>query len=115
MPKVTIEQWEAVGRELYGEDKHKWRFQCPMCGLVQSIELAKQLWPELKGKGWQPWSECVGRYLEGTGCDWAAYGLFRGPLEINHPDASKAIAAFDFDKRTYEAKGVEPLHNGAWL
>lgn len=115
MALVTSEQWEKVGRELYGENKHDWQFQCPSCGNVQSVALAKKKWPELEGIGWQPWSECVGRYLEGHGCDWAAYGLFRGPLEIQHPESSKPIAAFDFDKRTYEAKRVEPLHAGPGL
>lgn len=110
MTRVSQEQWEAMGLELYGENKQDWQFQCPMCGLIQSVALAKLLWPELEGKGWQAWGECVGRYLEGVGCDWAAYGLFRGPLEIVHPKASKPIAAFDFAQRTYEAKGVKPLH-----
>ena len=116
MPKITSEQWETLGRKLYGENKHDWQFQCPMCGNVQSVAIARKKWPELEGVGWQPWSECVGRYLEGAaGCDWAAYGLFRGPIVIEHPDATKGIAAFDFDRRTYEAKGLEPLHKGPGL
>jgi len=115
MPKVTSEQWEAMGRELYGEDKQNWQFQCPMCGNVQSIAIAKKRWPELEGVGWQPWGECVGRYLEEPGCDWAAYGLFRGPVIIERGEDSKPIAAFDFDRQTYEAKEIEPLHKGAGL
>lgn len=115
MTIVKSEQWEAVGLELYGENKHDWQFQCPMCGNVQSVAIARKKWPELEGVGWQPWGECVGRYLEGVGCDWAAYGLFRGPLEIERGGDTRLIPAFDFDRRTYEAKGLEPLRKGSWL
>jgi hypothetical protein len=115
MTQITLDQWEAIGRELFGDNKQDWRFQCPSCGNVQSVAIAKSKWPELEGRGWQPWSECIGRYLEGKGgCDWAAYGLFRGPLVIEHPESSKPIAAFDFAQRDYKAKGIEPLH-GAGL
>jgi len=81
-----------------------------MCGNVQSVKLAQQKWPELEGVGWQPWAECIGRYLEGRGgCDWAAYGLFRGPLLIEDTETKRPIPAFDFERRAYEAKGLEPL------
>lgn len=111
MTMITRAKWEAMGHELYGDNKQAWRFECPMCHNVQSVERAKREWPELEGMGWQPWAECIGRYLEGRGgCDWAAYGLFRGPLEIDAPEQEALLPAFDFAQRDYEAKGLKPLH-----
>lgn len=109
---VTIKQheWELVGEALFGEDKINWRFQCPVCGNVQSIAIAKEKWPELEGRGWQPHTECIGRYLEERGgCDWAAYGLFQGPVLIEVDGADRPIASFDFERAAYEAKGMPSI------
>ena len=95
MSTVSKDAWDAKGQELFGEDMEDWQFVCPTCGLVQSIARAKKEWPQLKDRNWNVTSECVGRYTKDVGCDWAAYGLFRGPLfvELNNGDE---IAAFDF-------------------
>jgi hypothetical protein len=100
--KLTLEQWEAKGRELFGDDKSKWRFVCPSCGNVMSIEKAKAEFTMLQGRGWRPEAECVGRYLDDVGCDWAAYGLFRGPLIVKvDGDDIMEIFAFDFDGKPF--------------
>jgi predicted RNA-binding Zn-ribbon protein involved in translation (DUF1610 family) len=52
--ELTREQWEAKGAELFGDDREAWRFVCPTCGNVASIELARKQWPELEGRGWSP-------------------------------------------------------------
>ena len=96
MAKTTRLEWEAKGAELFGDDMTKWRFVCPTCKLVMSIERARAELPELKGCGWRPESECIGRYTKRTGCDWAAYGLLHGPLFVDLGDG-KEIPAFDFD------------------
>lgn len=91
------DQWEAKGAELFGDDKVNWRFVCPQCGNVASIEKAKRLWPDLKGRNWAPHQECIGRYLDDIGCDWAAYGLFRGPIFVRMADKAELIPVFRFE------------------
>ena len=95
MSTISKREWDAKGRELFGMDMQDWKFVCPSCGLVQSIAKAKEHWPQLKGKDWNVTSECVGRYTKDAGCDWCAYGLFRGPLIVVLSNGDE-IAAFDF-------------------
>lgn len=101
---VTVEQWEAKGQELFGEDQRNWRFRCPACGNELSIKDAEQRHPDVAGKGWRPESECIGRYTRSVECDWAAYGLFRGPLSVRVGD-EREIAAFDFAGQPFTGKG----------
>jgi hypothetical protein len=95
MPHVKITQDElvAMARERFGDDPQNWAFQCPQCG---DIATAKDF-PE---GGKQLGQICVGRVLgaltrgapkyTGRGCDWCAFGLFRGPVEIVMPDGHSA-------------------------
>ena len=100
---VTKAEWEAEGEELFGPDKEGWIFVCPQCGSEMSIARARAEFPALKGSGWNPSSECIGRYLPGVGCDWAAYGLFRGPLFVDIGDGSE-VSAFDFAGKPFTGK-----------
>jgi hypothetical protein len=84
---------EAVAR--FGDDPMKFAFKCPTCGDVATLQDFKDAGasPEQAGQ------ECIGRTLgalkkehgpggkkyTGRGCDWVAYGLFRGPWEIVLP------------------------------
>ena len=107
----TRAEWEAKGLELFGEDKTRWVFRCPTCGNEMSIRRAMAEFPELKGKGWAPESECIGRYIDtpvarmahsGKRCDWCAYGLFYGPVGVEMDDG-KIVHAFDFAGEPREA------------
>jgi hypothetical protein len=90
--------WLQRGRELFGDDFQVWRFRCPICHRVQTIGDFRKF----KDLGASPDSaaqECIGRYTGGMdgpdGCDWAAYGLFRGPDMIQ--TAAGPIGVFEFD------------------
>lgn len=95
--KMDLEEWNAIGVEFYGEDRMNWEFSCPNCKLTLSFN--KYLEKKAQLKGWQPYTECVGRYLKDEGCDWAAYGLFNGPREITENNEHRAYA-FYFAKET---------------
>lgn len=105
---IPIEQWEAKGRELFGDDKEKWRIQCPTCGNICSIELAREKHSDVKGKGWSPSQECIGRYTDAVDCDWCAYGLFHGPLFVKVPDKDEPIPCFDFEGLPFTRKEPTP-------
>lgn len=100
---LKLEDWEREGRELFGEDKYHWRFRCPACKREWSINEALKVYPRLKGRGWNPTSECLGRYADDIDCDWAAYGLFRGPWIVKTPEGQE-VAAFPFGKPKAETE-----------
>ena len=108
--KMTKEEWEKRGVELFGEDRFKWRFVCPGCGQVQSLEDFRKY----KDRGATPDSatcECLGRYEGGNAswlagkvpaskrCDYAGYGLLRiSPVTVVEDDGEERMSfAFDGD------------------
>lgn len=107
---MTKEEWHAKGKDLFGDDLFKWRFVCPGCGHVQSIEDFRRH----KDAGATPESarcECIGRYTAGkswandnprkTGgpCDYAGYGLLNiCPIKVIGGD--KTTYSFAFDEST---------------
>lgn len=103
----TRDELLAEARARFGEDPKLWAFVCPSCGDVATPAdfLANDADPNLIGQ------ECIGRSfgaLRGEkrttkqgvtvgdaprGCDWCAYGLFRGPWLITFPDG-KEVGSF---------------------
>ncbi|MEW6573152.1 MAG: VVA0879 family protein, partial [Bacillota bacterium] len=87
---MTREEWYAEGRRRFGDDVMKWKFVCPACGHVASVQDYKDAGaPE----GAVAFS-CIGRYLpnakqafdpEGPGpCNYTGGGLFRlNPVRID--------------------------------
>ena len=68
----TLDEWRKKGVSLFGQFPEDWKFVCPHCGNVASGL-------DFKEAGAEPdsiYCECIGRYVKGKGCDWAAYGLF---------------------------------------
>ncbi|MBE7053379.1 MAG: hypothetical protein E7391_03790 [Ruminococcaceae bacterium] len=68
----TSEQWKEEGKRRFGDNFENWKFVCPKCGNVASGK-------EFKEAGAEPnamYCECIGRYTNDKGCNWAAYGLF---------------------------------------
>jgi hypothetical protein len=87
---ITREEWHASGEKLFGPDKMKWRFVCPVCGHVQSV----QDWKDAGAPESAVAFSCVGRWIPGsrkafeeTGkgpCNYAGGGLFRlNPVELS--------------------------------
>ncbi len=93
--KLTQAELLAEARDRFGDDPKQYAFRCPNCGDVASIQdfIDAGADPDRTGQ------ECIGRCLgaltvaagkagrnsKGRGCDWAAWGLFRGPWEIVLP------------------------------
>lgn len=105
--KISQVDWEKKGVELFGDDKWNWRFVCPKCGDERSLNEVKDEYPELKGRGWRPGQECIGRCVIGIGCDWAAYGLFRGPVIVMATENSSEVPYFDFAGRLFTGKDLK--------
>ncbi|MYR93061.1 MULTISPECIES: VVA0879 family protein [unclassified Streptomyces] len=102
--KITHADFLAEAVEKFGKNPMAWAFQCPTCGDTatgQDFSAALDEHPrERKGvpviASDLLGQECIGRTLgalgqgSSRGCDWAAYGLFRGPWEVVMPDGHSA-------------------------
>lgn len=88
----------SLARERFGDDVKAWTFVCPQCGDRANAQdfIDAGADPQKLGQ------ECIGRSLGALtkpgatnkrGCDWCAYGLFRGPWLITMPDG-KEVGSF---------------------
>ena len=102
--KMAQAEMVAELKARFGDDPMAWAFRCPRCGDVatgQDFRDALARHPRKHGGADVVDSdvlgqECIGRTFgtlgvpaddwNGRGCDWTAYGLFHGPLEIVMPD-----------------------------
>lgn len=101
---LTLAQFMAAGTARYGPEIRTWKFRCPVCGHVQSIEDFRPF----KGRGATADDvrfNCLGRFAgpkrrafggDGPGpCDYTTGGLFNvTPLTITTDEGPKH--SFDF-------------------
>lgn len=94
-------QNEAVRR--FGESPRGWRFKCPCCGHVQSM----QDFENLNADPNLAYFDCIGRHdgkhfqvAMGTKpgpCNYTGGGLFcLSPVIVKHPATGETIRVFDF-------------------
>lgn len=88
--EMTHAQWSAEGARRFGPDVLTWRFVCPSCGHVASVDD----WVKAGAKNQVAFS-CIGRSVggreafgEGKGpCNYAGGGLFRlNPVTVAFDD-----------------------------
>ena len=105
MTTYTQEEWRAEAVRRFGEDHKQWKFVCPVCKYVQSVQDYLDANAPQGAIGFS----CVGRYIEGEAkqafdvsvkeegpCNYAGGGLFRlNPITVILPDESEH-QAFDF-------------------
>jgi len=93
---MTHEEWTADAIKRFGPDPMKWRFVCPVCKHVASVEDWKKAGAP---KGAVAFS-CVGRWIEGSAeaftrnqkgpCSYAGGGLFKlNHVVVTMPDGSE--------------------------
>lgn len=94
---MTQDELCAEMAHRFGPDPLKWAFICPACKDVATARDFKDAGADPNRVG----KECIGRSLgvlhreqppggyQGRGCDWTAYGLFRGPLRITTADGKE--------------------------
>ena len=104
--KQTLQEWLEEGKQKYGEDVKKWKFKCPACGHISSV----QEFIDAGAGGNSAYQECIGRVNNGKGedgmkgkdngygCNWAAFGLFGtlGKGRIVVTEDKKEVGVFDF-------------------
>lgn len=88
---MTHDEWMAEGTRRFGADVFKWKFVCPICKHVASVDEFEKYKPQ----GATPDSAsqvCIGRYSgskfkafpgegekQGQPCNYALFGLFKLP------------------------------------
>lgn len=106
MKTITFEQLAEQGEELFGKDKKEWRFRCISCGECQTYN-------EFKAAGVEDPSglvhfSCIGRYVEGRGCNWTLGGLFTiHEKEVGRD--GKMHPVFNFDGEPYSEEREQAL------
>ena len=100
--KLTHEEWIAEGKRRFGEDMLGWRFVCPSCGHVASV----QDWKNAGAPEGAVAFSCVGRQLnanddntfgkKGGPCMYAGGGLFKlNPVTVVRENGQEsALFAF---------------------
>lgn len=84
----TQDELAAEARSRFGDNPENWAFICPECDDIAVAQDFRDANADPNRIG----QECIGRHrgaLNGQadrGCDWAAYGLFRGPWSITVDD-----------------------------
>jgi hypothetical protein len=80
--QITKKEWEEEGTKKFGDDMMKWKFVCPACGHIASI----QDWRDIGADEGEVAFSCVGRHVENHGtlfdkgqkqpCNYAGGGFF---------------------------------------
>lgn len=74
--KQTLEEWRNEAVERFGEQGRHWKFVCPKCSNVQTAkDFVEQTGMKPEDAVNLVYQDCIGRHVEGIGCNWAAYGL----------------------------------------
>ncbi len=85
MRRITLEEFTKEATRLYGKDRKKWKFICPICGTEQSAEDLVNAGVSKDEVNKYIGFSCIGRWLNSgpydknnpkVGCDWTLGGLF---------------------------------------
>ena len=126
MIHVKEKDWKAIAAKYYAKKPRYWKFKCPSCGHVQSVESVIIHNQELTEKEVSEWIyfNCEGRTNPKHGCDWTLGGLLGiHKLEVVQQDGS-TISVFEFadekamtelKKFDFEVKKFSDWHGSLWI
>lgn len=106
--RISHTDWLAEGRRRFGDDVMKWKFVCPSCGHVASV----QNWKDVGATEGEIAFSCVGRHLPNAKtlgkrpgpCNYAGGGLFKlNPVTVEMEDDGEADR-FEFADEDPNAK-----------
>lgn len=69
------EDWVTELKKRFGDDPKKWQFVCPSCGNIQTIQDFIDY--NIENPEGKVYYNCIGRYVQGKGCDWTLGGLLK--------------------------------------
>ena len=90
---IKLEDWQNLGKKLYGDDIENWKFKCPACGRIASGK-------EFKEIGATPddmYQCCISRFKNDSDCKWCAWGLFDiCKIRVIAPNVDHEVPVFEF-------------------
>jgi hypothetical protein len=82
---LTLDMLYELARARFGDDVRRWQFLCPSCGCRTAVGDFHDHAPD----GGIPGQECIGRHMDGIGCNYAAYGVIvTAPWTVLAPDGA---------------------------
>jgi hypothetical protein len=102
MIPLSLSEWQAEGRRRFGEDEMRWRFVCPSCGHIASVQDWKDAGASIRHVAFS----CVGRWRggddkktfkkKGGPCYYAGGGLIGlNPVAVVQANG-QVVNIFDF-------------------
>lgn len=97
--RYTLDEWQTevarlCGGEITKESCQRVTFECPACHETHSVgDFVKVMEDRGELSGFDPGTaaqQCFHRFVGDGKCDWCAFGLFRGPVIITHPDGTES-------------------------
>jgi len=93
---VALDDWIAEGERRFGDRGRNWKFKCVMCGHVQTGQDFLDTGMSAEDVRRYVGFSCIGRFVEGVGCNWTLGGLFQlHTLEVVTPDGVR-VPTFEF-------------------
>ncbi|MEK6829046.1 MAG: VVA0879 family protein [Nanoarchaeota archaeon] len=72
---IMFDDWIKELKKRFGDDAKQWKFKCPSCSGVQTCQDFIDM--KIESPEDKVYFSCIGRYVEGRGCDWTLGGLFQ--------------------------------------
>lgn len=98
--KVNVKDWEKEGIELFGEDRKDWKFKCPNCGMIQSVNGLNEKYSALEGYFYATiFCRCLGWIDPEVGCQLnldEKGGTAGVILVIDDEEGHREVPIFDF-------------------
>jgi len=100
---IGFEEWQGIAIRKFGEHPRNWKFKCPSCGHVQSMQDFKDLGVDVN----LAYYNCIGRHDGKHGrvamgtkpgpCNYTSGGLFNiSPTAVKHPETGDTLRVFAF-------------------
>ncbi|WP_245809822.1 VVA0879 family protein [Cohnella massiliensis] len=115
MIKQTLPEWRKEAAERFGNKTGKWAFKCSRCGNIQTpMDFVEKAGMKPDDAASASYQQCIGRHVQGIGCDWAAYGLLGtlGNGRIVITDDGREVEVFDFAEAEEVAAVVDGHERG---
>lgn len=96
--QISVVQWREEAVQLFGPDPRNWKFQCPHCNEVQTLQ--EFLDHKIEDADTKAYFSCIGRWVEGRGCKWTLGGLFQIHKTEVFMDEFAPHPVFEFFKST---------------
>lgn len=95
MKIIKKEDWIKQAEEMFGGNIKQWQFVCANCGEVQTYQ--EFINNGIEDADTKFFFSCIGRWVDGRGCDWTLGGLFHiHRTEVLTEDGNKT-PVFEFN------------------